>query len=89
MKTFLFEINFQPKKKHCLNLDVAFKIYAKINLLRILCMALFGTGFVCLLGGSYVCHGVLSVCAFVHVMFGMGFVCLCVGTSYVWHEVCL
>ena len=22
-------------------------------------------------------------------MFGMGFVCLCVGTSYVWHGVCL
>ena len=36
-------------------------------------MTLFGTGFVC----------------WVAVMFGMGFVCLCVGTSYVWHEVCL
>ena len=31
----------------------------------------------------------LSVCPSEKVMFGMGFVCLCVGTSYVWHGVCL
>ena len=31
----------------------------------------------------------LSVCLSEQVMFGMGFVCLSVGTSYVWHGVCL
>ena len=31
----------------------------------------------------------LCVCPSEQVMFGMGFVCLCMGTSYVWHGVCL
>ena len=49
----------------------------------------------CLAWGLSVCaseqvmFGMGFVCASEQVMFGMGFVCLCVGTSYVWHGVCL
>ena len=51
----------------------------------------FVSGF-CLTMGLYVSWVSklwLSVCQSEKVMFGMGFVCLSVGTSFVWHGVCL